>query len=243
MRRAALGLALVLAGCPRAGSETAPDPPPTETVNVSIAGLFGGAAPRSRYVSLDDPGWTRRILLPQSALDPHAEGAPFEPWTLEMFESSVRGLGGRLHGDAGLDPARAPTAELRPVHFVSGTDRFPLLVRAGEDGLVLLLRSEPEEESACPKELDVELGFVFLRATVLERATGEIGAVLDHFTLVEGPEVTAFSVELPISEGLRCAALQSLLNELEVNDAQFVEAARRTLDSVLPPLFPVLGTD
>ena len=240
----ALALALLLTGCattPAASTVEATLPPIPTTI--AFEGLYGGSAHRSRYPGVPpDTTELRRWRVPDVMLDPHADGTRVEPWTFELLQDALGTYGVTLH--AVVDPPASdevqPTMELRHVDFASGTDAFPVLVRADGDTLRLTLR-RGREESLCDDELHVDLGFVILRGALLRLHDGSISAMFDQFNLVEAAGEGRVTAPLPTTDDPRfCAELQALLDESEVfapNDRVFVAAARVALESALAPLF------
>lgn len=236
-------------GCATARSTTrdAPEAPvETTTTSIDFSALFGGSAARSHYLDLpDDPSWLARLLVSNEFLDPHSDDAPTEHWTLEMLQSGLAERGTTLHAPVAPPPPpeTAPTAELRAATFASGTDRFPVLVRQDEgDVLRVTIRSSDKQTSLCGPKLDVELGFVILRGTLLRRSDGFVAAVFNQFTLADAIEPTRVPVDLPTSRDspLFCERLQVVFDEhraLRVTDSMFVQAATRTLKVGLEPLY------
>lgn len=257
MRSAAL-LFLLLPACVFLGKTppaAAPDGPPP-TVNVEFAGLFGGQAVRTLWNNaIDREGLMDRVLLDEETFLSYGDDSATEPWTLQLLLSRL-GIAGSVTltepvgappgaqtlEDGTIHAAPQPTAALRNLRFLSGTDEFPAVVEAAGGGLHVRSRVREDEESLCPQDFSLAVGYVTLRGTLQKLPLGEVVAVYDELALTPAPPETSIDLLLPAQDDP--AFCEVLFEEWQVNpilakrDAGYISAASSVLDMALGPVLP-----
>ncbi len=141
-----LALLALLPGCVFLGTpppQTAPPTPPP-VVRVDFAGLFGGQSVRTLWNNaVDREGLMDRVVMDEETFQPWDDESGTEPWTLQLLLSKL-GMAGsvvlteplgppptpRFADDGTFVAPPAPTAALRGLRFLSGTDLFPAVVEA-----------------------------------------------------------------------------------------------------------------
>lgn len=257
MRSAAL-LFLLLPACvflSKAPPAAAPDGPPP-TVNVEFAGLFGGQAVHTLWNnSIDREGLMNRVVLDEETFLAYGEDSTVEPWTLQLLLSRL-GIAGsvtltepmgdqpppRTLEDGTIITAPAPTAALRNLRFLSGTDEFPAVVEVTPMGLQVRSRVREDEPSLCGQDFALAVGFVYLRGTLQKLPLGEVVAVYDELALTPAPAETSIDMVLPARDDP--AFCEVLFKEWQENpilakrDAGYISAASTVLDMAFGPVLP-----
>ena len=257
MRPLAL-LLWLLPGCVFVGApppSTAPQAPPPQVV-VDFAGLFGGQSVRTLWNhQVDREGLMSRVILDEEAFTPYADDSGTEPWTLQLLLSRLGMAGGVVlteplgdpppavvQPDGGLLRAPTPTAALRNLRFLSGTDEFPAVVEASPTGLSVRSRVREDEPSLCAGDFTLPVGFVYLRGTLQKLPLGEVVAVYDELALTPAPSETSIALVLPSPEDPAfCDLLTRAWHEdkkLAERDAGYITAAMTVLDMALNPVLP-----
>ncbi len=241
---------LLLPACALFSSRVAvptPESAPTVQRSIDLGALFGSRSTSSAFdLRFVVPGLMDRIQVEAELLTPGADGSQTELWTQRALLGRLSGHESVLvaTGPDGAAPEPPPTAALRDVVFLSGHDSFGVVVSRGvEELLHVEIRSSPDEESLCPPDLEVELGYVQLQGTLLSLPGGEVAGLLYEVMLIPASSSTLVAAELPDEvadpPGF-CAALARLLTtaeELERSDLSFRRAAESVLSGGIEPLY------
>jgi hypothetical protein len=251
-------LLLLLPGCVFLGApppQTATEAPPPK-VTVEFAGLFGGQSVRTLWNnSIDREGLMARVVIDEDAFRPYEEDSGTEPWTLQLLLSRLGTAGSiTLTEPLGPPPAPrtledgtvahppAPSAAIRNLRFLSGTEEFPAVVERTATGLQVRSRVREDEESFCSPEYTLPVGFVFIRGTLQKLPFGEVVAVWDELALTPAPAETSVELDLPSpTDAGFCDFLTKVWFEnetLAMRDAGYIDAAMTVLDMALSPVLP-----
>ncbi len=253
-----LALLALLPACVFLGTpppQTAPPTPPP-VVRDDFAGLFGGQSVRTLwYNAVDREGLMDRVVMDEETFQPWDDESGTEPWTLQLLLSKL-GMAGsvvlteplgppptpRFADDGTFVAPPAPTAALRGLRFLSGTDLFPAVVEADGAGVQVRARVREDEPSLCPKDFALPVGFVYLRGTLQKLPLGEVVAVYDELALTPAPAETSIELVLPPSDDPRfCGVVAAEWDHnaaLAKRDAGYIEAAGTVLDMALGPVLP-----
>jgi hypothetical protein len=137
-----------------------------------------------------------------------------------------------------------PTAVLRHVQFISGTDQVAVTVQQEQGGISVAIRHDPDDKSLCAPDYKLPLGYVQLRALVERLADGALAGLVRETRLLTTPAHPVVTATLPqpeTSPAEFCAGVAQVLEtarEFRRSDARYFEAARLLLDAALLPLYP-----
>jgi hypothetical protein len=235
-------------------TQAAPDAPEVE-LRLDYSGLFDVVSSTSMIdASVVRPGLMERLLV-EPSLFSKEDGA--EAWFMDLMlgwlgEHDTHIIAPPLPGDlevrtpcpTGGCAQPLPTAVLRYVNFVSGTDQIAVTAQQEESGIILSIRRDPDDKSLCPPDYKLPLGYVQLRAVVERLSDGALAALIRETRLLTTPAhpvVTAALPEPATAPVEFCAGVLSVLEtarEFRRSDARYLEAGRLLLDAALGPLYP-----
>lgn len=263
LRAGVLAFAPLLAGCALfsapAPSPAPAAPPATITWSLDFGALFGSHATSSLFdLRVIQPGQMARVYVDPPLLTPEVSDSGVELWTQRRLLARLGSRGSVIvvAPPAGMAASVPPTVALRDVAFVSGHDRFDVVVARGDaDLLHIELRAAPDDDSLCSSDLALELGFVQLLATVVALPGGEVAALLHEVALVPAMGDTTVVADLPdggIDPAGFCAGIARAFDASEAlrrKDDLFELAAESVLAAGIDPLYvtapqgPALGPD
>ncbi|MFT4977389.1 MAG: hypothetical protein ACI8S6_003294 [Myxococcota bacterium] len=222
-------------------------PPPTPVVAVEpvvfdygpLYGGFSSMGAVDRQVAGREP--IQRVVLEASALSSMRPDSSVEPWARLVLLSALRQLGALVIVPGGANPPPiAGTIRLTDLHFGTGTDTLPAVVRQHEeDGrTIVAIRQYHDEPSLCPPELMVTLPYVALHATVQRESDGAVAAIWHEVVLPEiDAERAQRTVSIPAAQ--RCEVVPALLErdpDLQPTGIEYHAAAAELVQLALRPL-------
>ncbi len=158
-----------------------------------------------------DASMMAKIQVEQAFLELDDSQLDMEPWTRQMMLSELGKRGSLIYapasgGDGTTAPARmggelaeaSPTVVFRQVKFNSGIDEIEAVVYPAEDGSYFIdLRNSDDEDSLCPEDFVLTVGFVRLQGLVLRSPDLAVAAVIDETVLLTGSSSMGTTEPLP----------------------------------------------
>ena len=244
---------LLLACLPPAAVPVVHLPPPPEEITVDYSPLFDGLSSSSSFdYDQITPALMERIMWEEDVLG--YEPAAVEVWSRKLLHGMLVQSGSMVIAPP-LDPDprqpcpqggcldAPPTLLLRRLHFLSGTDDVDIVVSQRDENVTLSIRAGDEEESLCPAELALPLGYVELSTTLQRVSDGAIIGQVHEVALLPGNDLQVqLTVPLPPPdrdpEGF-CDALIELYNHhpnLARSDQRYILAGQRVLSATFQNL-------
>jgi len=256
-----IGAALLASCASVEKKQVASEPPAVAEVELRLdySALFDVVSSTSLYdASVIRPGLMDRVLVEGTLL---AKDDNTEAWVMDLLlgwlgEHNSHIIAPPLPAElevrapcpVGGCSQTLPTAVLRQVMFISGTDQIAATVQREESGIIVAIRHDPDDKSLCAPDYKLPLGYVQLRALVQRLTDGALAGLVRETRLLTTPAHPVVEAKLPppeIAPAEFCAAVVSVLEserEFRRTDGRYIEAARLMLDAALGPLYPVPET-
>ena len=221
---------------------------------IDYSALFEGRNSSSLYdqnTIVDD--LMSRVLLEEHIIQVDLSDVPIENWTREILFSGLTKQGSILSTAIPQNDTRKPcvaggcleehpTVTLRNLSFVSSTEDIEVVVRENAEGVFqVLIRDDISDESVCPAEFSLPVGFVEFATAVQRLSDGAIVAMIHEIKLLpkqsESLEIVA---TIEDSGQALCDAISNIYLEepsLSRSSGRYYEAAVNVVKVGLGPLY------
>ena len=231
-----------------------PSVPVLKERKIDYSALFEGRNSSSLYdKNTIVEGLMHRVLLEEQIIQIDLTDVPIENWTREILFRGLTKQGSILSTAIAENDTRKPcaaggcleehpTVSFRNLSFVSSTEDIEVVVRENSDGVFqILIRDDISDESLCPAEYTLSVGFVEFATAVQRLSDGAIVAMIHEIKLLpkqsESLEVVA-TIE-DSGQGL-CDAISKIYLEepsLSRSSSRYYEAAVNVVKMGLGPLY------
>jgi hypothetical protein len=219
-----------------------------QTIDYSL--LFNGLNSQSfyNYLLVDDE-LMKRVFVEGEILGSNLDNVAIENWTRRVLFSEITRRDSLIIGpiqdllgypkDGSLN--EHPTASIRNLSFVSSTEEITVIVQRNEGGIMVGIREFDDQESICPFETMLPIGFVEFNGAVQRYSDGAVVAMIQEIVLLPDLEqaVVTEMVDKSNNETL-CSAIVDIYlyhEQLSRHSERYYQAAQQAVKLGLEPLY------